>query len=53
MGSGSLRRRMQLLTLQPDVQVSDIGGMSRRIDKRDRGDFDATVLAMAGLIRLE
>ena len=52
-GSGSLRRRMQLLNLRPDVQVSDIrGNVPTRIDKRDRGDFDATVLAMAGLIRL-
>lgn len=52
-GSGSLRRRMQLLSLRPDVQVRDIrGNVPTRLEKRDRGDFAATVLAMAGLIRL-
>jgi len=52
-GSGSLRRKMQLLSLRPDVQVDDIrGNVPTRLEKRDRGDFAATVLAMAGLIRL-
>ena len=52
-GSGSLRRRMQLRSLRPDIEVSDIrGNVPTRLAKRDRGDFEATVLAMAGLIRL-
>ena len=52
-GSGSLRRKMQLRALRPDVQVDDIrGNVPTRLEKRDRGDFAATVLAMAGLIRL-
>ena len=52
-GSGSLRRRMQLLRLRPDVQIGDIrGNVPTRLQKRDRGDFAATILAMAGLIRL-
>ena len=52
-GSGSLRRREQLLKLRSDLQVEDIrGNVHTRLEKRDRGDFDATILAMAGLSRL-
>ena len=53
-GSGSLRRRMQLLALRPDVELQDIrGNVHTRLSKRDRGDMAATILAMAGLKRLE
>ncbi|MGB0639427.1 MAG: hydroxymethylbilane synthase [Myxococcota bacterium] len=52
-GSGSLRRREQLLQLRSDLVVNDIrGNVHTRLEKRDRGDFEATVLAMAGLARL-
>jgi hydroxymethylbilane synthase len=52
-GSGSLRRREQLLKLRPDICVEDIrGNVHTRLKKRDRGDFEATILAMAGLYRL-
>ena len=52
-GTGSLRRRTQLAWLRPDLVLRDIrGNVETRLAKRDRGDFDATVLAMAGLHRL-
>ncbi len=52
-GTGSLRRRMQLLAHRPDLQIQDIrGNVPTRLKKRDEGQCVATVLAMAGLIRL-
>jgi len=52
-GSGSLRRRVQLLDERPDVKVTDIrGNVQTRIAKRDAGQYSATILAMAGLKRL-
>ena len=52
-GSGSLRRRTQLLDRRPDVQVLYIrGNVPTRHSKRDEGQYDATILAMAGLTRL-
>lgn len=52
-GSGSLRRRLQLLHLRPDLSVLDIrGNVQTRLKKRDDGQFDSTILAMAGLLRL-
>ena len=52
-GTGSLRRRTQLLRLRPDVQVRDIrGNVDTRLRKLDDGEFDAILLAEAGLIRL-
>ncbi len=52
-GSGSLRRRTQLLDLRPDISVLDIrGNVPTRLAKRDAGTYDATILAMAGLHRL-
>lgn len=52
-GTGSLRRRTQLLALRPDLELRDIrGNVDTRIAKRDRGEYDAVVLAMAGLGRL-
>lgn len=52
-GTGSLRRRFQLLDVRPDVSVSDIrGNVQTRIGKMDNGQFAATILAMAGLKRL-
>jgi hydroxymethylbilane synthase len=52
-GTGSLRRAAQVLALRPDVVVKDIrGNVETRLAKRDRGDYDATILAMAGMRRL-
>jgi hydroxymethylbilane synthase len=52
-GTGSLRRRAQLLHLRPDLQVQDIrGNVETRIKKLDEGQFDAIILAEAGLRRL-
>ena len=51
--SGSLRRRTQIQAARPDVQLVDIrGNVPTRIRKRDDGLCSATVLAMAGLLRL-
>jgi hydroxymethylbilane synthase len=52
-GTGSLRRRAQLLRRRSDLTVLDIrGNVPTRLDKLDRGDYDAVVLAAAGLNRL-
>jgi hydroxymethylbilane synthase len=50
-GTSSLRRRSQLLALRPDLEVRDLRG---NVDTRLRrlGDYDAVVLAAAGLARL-
>jgi hydroxymethylbilane synthase len=52
-GTGSLRRRAQLLSIRDDLQVADLrGNLETRLQKVDRGDYDAIVLAVAGLTRL-
>jgi len=52
-GTGSLRRRAQLLHLRPDLQVQDIrGNLDTRLRKLDEGGYDAILLAVAGLNRL-
>lgn len=52
-GTGSLRRRSQLLHLRPDLQVRDIrGNVDTRLKKLREGHYDAIVLAEAGLNRL-
>jgi hydroxymethylbilane synthase len=52
-GSGSLRRRSQLLRVRPDLQVKDIrGNVETRVRKLETGDYDAIVLAEAGVRRL-
>ncbi len=52
-GTGSLRRRAQILAARPDLQVRDIrGNVDTRLHKLERGDCDALVLAAAGLRRL-
>lgn len=51
-GTSSLRRRAQLLHLRPDLAVSDVrGNIDTRLRKLDE-EFDAIVLARAGLERL-
>lgn len=52
-GTGSPRRQAQLLSVRPDLQMSEIrGNVDTRIRKLDAGDYDAIVLAEAGLRRL-
>ena len=52
-GTGSLRRRAQLLSARPDLQMKDIrGNVDTRLRKLAQGDFDALILAEAGLQRL-
>jgi hydroxymethylbilane synthase len=52
-GTGSLRRRAQLLRRRNDLTILDIrGNVPTRLEKLDRGDYDAIVLAAAGLNRL-
>ncbi|MEY2342936.1 hydroxymethylbilane synthase [Acidithiobacillus sp. IBUN Pt1247-S3] len=52
-GSSSLRRRAQLLHRRPDLQVEDLrGNVATRLAKLDSGQYDAIILAAAGLKRL-
>lgn len=52
-GTGSLRRQAQLRHLRPDLQIKEIrGNIDTRLRKLDEGQFDAIVLAEAGLRRL-
>lgn len=52
-GTSSLRRRCQLLALRPDLQIHDLrGNVGTRLRKLDEAQYDAIVLASAGLIRL-
>jgi hydroxymethylbilane synthase len=52
-GTGSQRRRAQLLALRPDFEMLDIrGNVDTRLRKLEEGEYDAIVLAAAGLMRL-
>ena len=52
-GTSSLRRRAQLLAVRPDLEFLDLrGNVNTRLAKLDAGEFDAIVLAAAGLKRL-
>lgn len=52
-GTGSLRRRMQLLKIRPQVNVLDLhGNVGTRLRKLDEGSYDGIVLAYAGMKRL-
>jgi len=53
-GTCSLRRKCQLLSKRPDLKIKDLrGNVNSRLQKLDNGDYDAIVLACAGLVRLE
>jgi hydroxymethylbilane synthase len=53
-GTSSPRRQCQLLALRPDLKVLALrGNVGTRIEKLDRGDYDAIILAYAGLKRLD
>jgi hydroxymethylbilane synthase len=52
-GTSSLRRRSQLLHARPDLRVDDLrGNLDTRLERVGRGDFDAVLLACAGIVRL-
>ncbi len=52
-GTSSLRRASQLRHHRPDLNVVDIrGNIETRLRKLDTGEFDAIILACAGLMRL-
>ena len=53
-GTGSIRRQAQVLNANPQLQVHDIrGNVETRLGKLDSGEFQAIVLACAGLRRLK
>jgi hydroxymethylbilane synthase len=52
-GTSSLRRRMQLVKQRPDLVIKDLrGNVDTRIRKLKEGEFDAIILAAAGINRL-
>jgi hydroxymethylbilane synthase len=52
-GTCSLRRQTQLKEARPDIQILDLrGNVNSRLAKLDNGDYDAIILASAGLKRL-
>lgn len=53
-GTSSLRRQSQLLALRPDLAIKILrGNVGTRLGKLDQGEFDAILLAAAGLHRLK
>ena len=52
-GTSSMRRQCQLKHLRPDLEFRDLrGNVGTRLNKLDAGDFDAIILAAAGIKRL-
>jgi hydroxymethylbilane synthase len=52
-GTSSLRRQAQLLAVRPDLEIRSIrGNVGTRVNKVLAGDYDAAVLAAAGITRL-
>jgi hydroxymethylbilane synthase len=52
-GTSSLRRRAQILSRRPDLDVVDLrGNVDSRLERLEAGDFDGLILAAAGLHRL-
>lgn len=53
-GTSSLRRQSQLLAYRSDLQVKTLrGNINTRISKLDQGEYDAIILAAAGLERMD
>ena len=53
-GTSSLRREVQLRERRPDLVIKTLrGNVQTRLSKLDAGEYDAIILASAGLIRLE
>ena len=52
-GTSSLRRKCQILKQRPDLEIIDLrGNVGTRLSKLDAGNYDAIILASAGLKRL-
>lgn len=52
-GTSSMRRQSQIRAIRPDLQILDLrGNVNTRLRKLDDGEYDAIILAAAGLIRL-
>jgi len=52
-GTSSLRRQCQLAERRPDLEIRSLrGNVGTRLSKLDNGDYDAIILAVAGLKRL-
>lgn len=52
-GTCSVRRRAQLMAARPDCRIKNLrGNVGTRLSKLDSGDYDAIILASAGLMRL-
>ncbi|WP_070962905.1 hydroxymethylbilane synthase [Vibrio sonorensis] len=53
-GTCSLRRQCQLQSYRPDIQIKELrGNVGTRLSKLDAGEYDAIILAAAGLKRLK
>ena len=53
-GTSSYRRQCQIRNLRPDLNIIDLrGNVGTRLGKLDSGEYDAIILASAGLIRLQ
>ncbi len=53
LGTSSLRRQCQIKNLRPDLEILDLrGNVGTRLSKLDKGEYDAIILAAAGVIRL-
>ncbi len=53
-GTSSLRRQCQIRAMRPDLVIKDLrGNVGTRLGKLDAGNYDAIILAAAGLIRLK
>lgn len=53
-GTSSLRRACQLSMHRPDIEIKNLrGNVNTRLRKLDDGEYDAIILATAGLVRLE
>lgn len=53
-GTSSLRRKSQLLAVRPDLELHDLrGNIHTRMRKLDEGQYDAIILAAAGLERMD
>jgi len=54
LGTSSLRRQSQIAALRPDLKIVDLrGNVNTRLKKLDEGEYDAIILAAAGLKRLQ
>jgi len=54
LGTSSLRRRAQVLAHRPDLEIRDLrGNVPTRVRKLEEGGYDAIILALAGVRRLD